>query len=256
MLAQKFITFLKAKDEDLIINDYSIVNEHDAVWETYSFDLPIDRCFGLSDIHVGAVEWLWHHGITYKATIFQSLNYRQTEGISYTDDEWIFKPMVAVDTVAYFPHELYHYLMGREGQTFDPKIMKASFDKRITVGKSMALFYESEYEKCSATVRQYLDAKLRDRLFVIYAFFLVKEYSRSGVSMIVEFDDFLKSKAPHAYDTLKPRSGGDNIVTIWRKAGHERTLGLLLRQIKFKVRLAFGREYRNLHMPEMLKRKS
>lgn len=255
----KFINFLKTKDDELIINDYSIVNENDVVWETYSFDLPINKNFGLTDIPAGAIEWLWHHGITYKAAIFQSLNYRQTEGISYTDDEWIFKPMVAVNTVAYFPFVMYHYLMGREGQTFDPKIMKASFDKRIIVGKSMALFYESEFNKCSVAAKYYMDAKLQDRLFVIYAFFLIKEFSKSSISMIVEFDDFLKTKAPHVYqllETFKTSLRGDNIITIWRKAGHKRTLGLLMRQMKFKLRLALGREYRNLHMPETLKRKS
>lgn len=253
-----FVTFLQQTDVDLIVNDYCIIDENDKVDETYTFDLPTDRVFRLSDFPKGMIEWLWHHGITYRTDLLHQLNYRQTEGISYTDDEWIFKPMSIVKDVLYYPHDMYHYLVGREGQTFDPKVMKSSFDKRIIVGKSMAEFYGIVRDSFSEDADFYLTEKLRARAFVIYNFYLTKQFSKEGNKLLKDFDLFMKDNASKVYEILgqsKNRLGGKNYICLWRDAGYKCTLYMYLRQIKFKMRIWLGKDYRNLHMPVVLMRK-
>ena len=53
----------------------------------------------------------------YRSEIIQNIGYIQTEGISYTDQEWIFYPMQHMNTFCYIDIILYNYLIGREGQT-------------------------------------------------------------------------------------------------------------------------------------------
>ena len=254
----RFVTFLQQTDVDLIVNDYCIVDENDKVDETYTFNLPTDRTFRLSDFPKGVIVWLWHHGITYRTELFRQLNYRQTVGISYTDDEWIFKPMLIVEKVVYFPHDMYHYLMGREGQTFDPKVMKSSFDKRIVVGKSMAEFYGKIKDSFSEDAEYYLTEKLRTRTSTIYEFYLIKQNSKEGNRLLKDFDMVMKANAPKVYQILgqsKNRFGGKNCVCAWRDAGFKNTLYMRLLQWRFQISLLLGKEFRNLHMPENYKRK-
>ena len=49
----------------------------------------------------------------------RDINYYQTEGISYTDQEWMFMPMTTVKTLYYSPIVVYRYLVGRAGQTVE-----------------------------------------------------------------------------------------------------------------------------------------
>lgn len=254
----QFLAYLCQVEADLIINDFCTIDENGAITETYTFDLSTSKTFTLRDIPPLMVEWLWHHGITYKTKILQSINYWQTEGISYTDDEWVFMPMIAVHTVLYFPHMMYHYLLGREGQTFDPNVMKSSFDKRVIVGKSMAKFYGKVQKELSDDVSSFMTEKLKKRISVIYNFYLTKHYTKAGNEILKEFDLFVKHHATNVYDLLgqsKDKLGGHNYIYVWREAGYRNTLYLWLRQVKFKIRLLLGMDYRNLHMPDSIRRK-
>ena len=254
----QFVDFLQHVDVDLVINDFCTVDEKDEVIDDYTFDLPIQKQFTLADIPSGMTEWLWHHGITYKMAIFQQFNYKQTEGISYTDDEWIFMPMALVRSASYFPQIIYHYLLGREGQTFDPKVMMSSFDKRIKVGMSMVKFFAGIWDSCEADSKQFMTEKLKRRVRVIYNFYLTKHYTKDGNELLRAFDQYIKEQSTPIYQLFvqdKDKFGQNNYICVWRESGYKNTLYMQLRQLKFKFRIWLGKEYRNLHMPSELKRK-
>lgn len=254
----KFIDYLAQNDVDLVFNEYCIVDVEDNIQEKFTFDLPTNRSFSLNEIPQGMEQWLWHQGITYKTKLLQSMAYKQTEGISYTDDEWTFEPMSNVKSIVYFPHIMYHYLLGREGQTFDPKVLQNSFDKRIIVGKSMVMFYASVINRCSNDARHYMDEKIIQRLSVIYNFYLIKHYTLDGKEKLMEMDQFIQNCSPEIYalfNRKKNRFGGDSYITAWRNANYKLILQIKIRQIKFKLHLLLGKEYRNLHMPDNLRKK-
>lgn len=254
----KYIQFLNSADVDLIINDYCIFNENNIIEETYTFNLPTSESFTLGEIPKRMMEWLWHHGIAYKREILLNMGYKQMEGISYTDDEWVFKPMMNVHSIIYFPYILYYYLLGREGQTFDPNVMKSSFDKRVIVGKSMIDFYGQIINSCSSDANYFLTEKLKARVSVIYNFYLTKEYSAAGNEILKEFDLFIKKHATTFYPRLEEERGKfglHNYIRSWREAGYKNTVLLRLRQMKFKLRIWLGKDYRHLHMPEEIKRR-
>ena len=47
------------------------------------------------------------HAVCYKTSCFDNLHYHQTEGISYTDQEWVLLPWVNVLSLIYIPLSLY-----------------------------------------------------------------------------------------------------------------------------------------------------
>lgn len=57
------------------------------------------------------------HAITYRLSMLINNDYKQTEGISYTDTEWAIYPMVYVKTVQFISANIYQYFLGRDGQT-------------------------------------------------------------------------------------------------------------------------------------------
>lgn len=57
------------------------------------------------------------HAITYSTRLIRKVGLHQQEGISYTDMEYCYFPLVEARTFRYVDVVLYQYLVGREGQT-------------------------------------------------------------------------------------------------------------------------------------------
>lgn len=244
----KFLSFLSVSDVDLIINDYSVVDEKGIITDNYSFPLPIRRVFSLGDLPEKTIEWLWHHGITYRTELFRYNSYIQTEGISYTDDEWVFKPMVDVQKVAYFPNYLYMYLRGRVGQTFDPKVLKKEFGKRFIVLRSMLKFYTEKKAGLSKDAERYLSIKLWGRLQPAYIFYLIKNSTKEGNTILKEFDNELKEISPSIYEDLSNVSSnkGWHYIREWRHSNYNRFAPMLIMmRIKFKCKMILKRDYQD-----------
>ena len=57
------------------------------------------------------------HSLTYKVELLRSINYRQEEGICYTDTEYVFYPLCYAKTMLYTNHCVYKYCVGRDEQS-------------------------------------------------------------------------------------------------------------------------------------------
>lgn len=254
-----FVSYLKDVDTDLIISDFKIVDGQGYEQGTYTFPLPTNNNFDLSELSEGTIRWLWHHGITYRTENVRKINYHQTEGISYTDDEWIFTPMSTVKTVCYFPHFLYLYLRGREGQTFDPKILKKTFGSRIIVAQKMISDYKQIQDKCSKEGLRYLKIKLFERIRPIYNFYLIKNSTKEGNQILADFDLNIKDDIPEVYMQLEGvhNKAGWQYIRNWHTSGYNKTtLMLQILRWKFKLKCLLNNSagIDTTTMPKQLKR--
>lgn len=258
LIFNSYINYLQIIDVDLIITDYCIVDPNGIVQESYTFPLPTKSAFSLKQLSKGTIMWLWHHGITYKKEILIQMDYHQTEGISYTDDEWIFKPMTQVHQISYYPHYLYSYLMGREGQTFDPKILNRDFDKRFVVLRSMLSYYSDVKSVISKDVENYLKYKLFDRLTPVYCYFLIQNSTKNGNCQLMEIDKnvrHLSLDLAILLDQMENKLGW-KYVQDWVNSGYNRFHPhLIILRIKHRFLCMLGLYKRNLHMKDELKRK-
>jgi len=80
------------------------------------YGLQTDRLFDVSCL-AGIENGLTHYATTYRTSLLRDNGYRQTTGISYTDIEWLFLPMMHVERISYCPALVYQYLYGRDGQS-------------------------------------------------------------------------------------------------------------------------------------------
>ena len=62
------------------------------------------------------------HSMTFRTSILQDVNLHLSEGICYTDNEFLIYPSQAAKAVIFLGHQLYNYDMTREGQSMDPAV--------------------------------------------------------------------------------------------------------------------------------------
>lgn len=149
---------------DMIITDFDIINANDEITNHVSFHLKKEKCLLFNDIWK-EISDIQMHAIIYRTELFKEINYHQTEGISYTDQEWCYYPMVKIQTVYYVNNVLYKYLLGREGQTMSENVLKKKISNLEIVANKM-LKHFSLLDKNKLSRERYL--LLRKRILVRY----------------------------------------------------------------------------------------
>lgn len=203
-----FLNHLSKLDVDLVINDMDKVNPQNGQEEIFVYSLTPYKITDMSalshDYHR-----MWMHAVTYKTDMLRQIGYRQTEGISYTDQEWIFLPFAAAQKVYYVPGVLYHYLVGREGQTVSFKSQEKNFWMLI---KGLCVMAEEWHQATNnngsinghTLNMDYLLSRLLVRSNNVYSFLLnYDSFLSSYQSQINEFETYLSKEMPWLYDKIE-----------------------------------------------------
>lgn len=215
-----YLIYLCKIDADMILTDYCQVDERDAITIKYKFNLPVGKPFPISLLCTPEIIYrLAHQDITYRKELLHEMVYKQTEGISYTDNEWVFKPLISVNQIVYFPHVLYYYLRGREGQTFDPNVLRKSYDQREKVMLSLVDYYSTISDSCRNDIKTFLKERLIKRLSGFYYFHCIISGSEENSKVLMRFDKHLSVVAKDVYEALAEVKikFGMRFILIWRK---------------------------------------
>lgn len=111
---------LSNTDVDLVLTDYNRVDAYGIIFENCEYQMDCDKKITASqlfDLWTRKKERVAMHSFTYSRKIFELFEYHQTEGISYTDTEWVLIPLHYVKTAIYYKLPIYRYLVGRDGQS-------------------------------------------------------------------------------------------------------------------------------------------
>ena len=187
-----FVSFLKTVNVDCVISDMIQVNDVDSVFSEWKYDLPRGETFTLSDLGDYTVKNMWMHCVCYNTENVRRIGYHQTEGISYTDQEWICLPMSAAKSLVYFPYVVYHYLVGREGQTVNPDVWEKNFWMEIQGVKVMMKSRIKLYPDCTSEGEEYIDARIRIRLETIYSVFFLVFVSMKNMCEMAKLDEEIR----------------------------------------------------------------
>lgn len=101
---------------DLYLTPFDVVDKLGRTLRRETYDLPSDRPIGLAEILSGTKE-ISMHACAWRLGLLREMGYRQSEGISYSDVEWILYPMLKAQVIRYLPQRVYLYLLGRAGQS-------------------------------------------------------------------------------------------------------------------------------------------
>lgn len=205
---EKFIRELicseqKNENVDAFFTDYNTIDQEGIVGNCITTELPVNKVIELNEYFANiCFSGIAHHKLTYRVTNLKKIGYRQAEGISYTDTEWFLLPFFNVKTVKYLPISVYKYLVGREGQSMDPKVLEKSITSFIKLGKELITKF-GLYKKLYGT--PIIDS-IGDRLFEyissIYKYYIMNTMSCEVMEQLLEFDEWLKENCNDYYKLL------------------------------------------------------
>jgi glycosyltransferase involved in cell wall biosynthesis len=121
----------------------------------------------------GYIRFFLMHAVAYRTQLLRDMNYKQTEGISYTDTEWVTYPVYFVQKIVFFDINLYQYNLAREGQTMNPAVLLKSVKQLDSVNDSLMAYYAENAAKTSLIRQTFLKQYHENRLRVLYKVFLL-----------------------------------------------------------------------------------
>ncbi len=216
-----FLQKLSDIDTDLVLTDNTIFGDNNISKKYYGFNLPVDKPLTFIDFcnNREFKENIHMHNVTYRRSLFDSFSYRQQEGISYTDTQWILTPMAHVRTAYYMKLPLYKYLVGREGQTVAPEQMMRCANHNIFLVNALLTDY-TKADKSIPAIEGYMDFRLTRQVKYLYRIYLA-EFAGMELDDIAVFDKRLKEEQPALYEEVGQRTMGPFIrikyVRYWRR---------------------------------------
>lgn len=208
---------------DMVITQFSTVSGESDPGRRTTFPIAFDTVFSFQE-YVG-LDYFAHHAVTYRTDLLRDIQYRQTEGISYTDTEWVMYPQLYVDKCVYWDLDLYRYLLGRQGQTMDPVVRRKSCSNMMVILRRMIQTICSfpDGSNCGGGLLR-LNSYVLHEMEGLYKTILVKTPAEEFDPVpLEEFDGYLFRTRPEMYASV-----GNNMVlkvipihyvTYWRKHG-------------------------------------
>lgn len=170
---EKLVVALCIYDADVIYSDFSILYDTQTDLKKSSNIELSDKILKLDTFSIPA-NLASMHAMAYRTELLKNIGYTQTEGISYTDQEWIFFPIFYVKTMIYLPYNVYQYVVGRVGQTMMPEIILQRYPHTLKSTLRMMEYYRQfDKSKLSPNVRSYLLHRIEVRCAHLYRLFIV-----------------------------------------------------------------------------------
>lgn len=194
----RFVRALREIDSDVVITKFNRVDEEGIVMDCgLEFDVEYGRQFDVKSLEHVFSHFISMHTIAYKSDIFKRFEYRQLEGISYSDTQWSIIPMAYCNTVVFLDLFLYKYLVGREGQTVSAASVRKNWSHSFKILKSLLEHYVTEKDLPNRDVIGVVISNMHYRPYI--------ENSCGGneeLAGLREYDEFLRDKCPEMYRSV------------------------------------------------------
>ncbi|MBD5423446.1 MAG: glycosyltransferase [Mycoplasma sp.] len=176
-------------DVDVIVTDYifdkviknkQIVYKWDKYFEPYKIIKMSEAKYPNSIITM--------HSLIYRTELLRSINYKQVEGIYYSDSQYSVVPFSQAKLLYYINIPLYRYYIGRNDQSINIKTMVKNREHQKKV---MEVIFHELFNITTNSTRQKK-----------YAWRVAKNMFEWQM-MIVSYDTSIKNRGKHIYDSLQ-----------------------------------------------------
>jgi len=215
----QFIKQIQDIDVDMIVSDYAGWNISKNHIDYFKYNLPYPNTFTVNELEFTTEVPLMMHAAAYRTSMLREMNYKQSEGISYTDQEWIFMPVTQVKSIWYFPYTLYIYRMGRAGQTVDINVWIHHANEEIFGLKKMTQFYKDIKDKSNDAILKFLDYRLKFRTNAIYNHIFIRSFNAVDDTLVKDLEQYIQTNLPAEYMQLEKeiRYHGINVIGLYRR---------------------------------------
>lgn len=191
----EFVAFLQSvQGVDMVVTPFTEVDkrsEHRVGYNLYGRKVyEYGKVYDAERVFTdGAIRFFMMHGVCYRTELLRKMNYRQSEGISYTDQEWVFYPLFNVKTISFADIPLYRYNLAREGQTMDESVMMRSLSQLVVVTECMAQYFIASSRRVRSGARaNFLRNVVADRIRIVFRKYLLVmddvEFAKSDFEMV------------------------------------------------------------------------
>ena len=190
------------EDIDVIFSGYLVVNEQDGVISSYLRGFMPCGYLNWSNVAHSLIDehHLAMHEVTYRLSLLRDMNYLQTEGISYTDQEWVFYPMTNAKSFYLIDAYVYKYLVGRAGQTMDLKVFQKGVGANIIIANRMLPYYKMcQNKNKNSEANYYLKNNLLWILNLIYSICLLSNKNGIELDQLIAMDLKIQKDFPELY---------------------------------------------------------
>ena len=218
-----FVEFLAGLAEprpDMVFSDYSVVDASGRVTGTEKIPFAPGRTIDPAEIL--AAPPVMMHGVAYRTQMLREIGYRQLEGVSYTDLEWSFLPIVGVRCAVRFPRVVYRYLLGREGQTMAGEALARSWWMRGEVALHMAGRFGEMSPHAQPAHKPALARRLAELVADVYRGCLFGDRRRARSFDLAAFDLRLAETAPECHAAVAEVAYSRRIPYRFVKAWRDR----------------------------------
>lgn len=221
---EKLLEKLPESDVDLVLTSYKIVDNNGNNLAVVGQSIVAGEVFDFNSNPAPAVTSYAMYMVTWRTSFLRRINYVQTEGINYTDVEWRCVPMYEVSKSVYYPFCIYHYLLGRVGQSSEDAAMNKNVWQFETCVKSL-IRNRSRYNISESILAN----KENEHAILLYALNIYKiilvrkKATKEDLSRLKAFDDFLNKSCHEVW-----KKAGEHVakkwlpikyVAYWRKTG-------------------------------------
>ena len=168
---EEFVKILSEINVDLVITNFLLVDENGSIIkETKGEFLTKGNILGQEEfVEIVKDKMAQMHAFTFNSNVFKGIDYQQSEGISYTDSEWIFYPLINCQSFIYIDLILYKYLLGRNGQTMELKTYLQRLDQMIYIIDKFVDFYKDKQTNNKIANKEYYEEILFNFLKSLYS---------------------------------------------------------------------------------------
>lgn len=224
----QFIDALTKTDADMVLTHHYFTydwNKRKIIRQPRSKKIDYGKTYDAKDFdfeELGCAHTLLlMHSITYKMETLRKVGLRHQEGMSYTDTEFVYYPLVAVKRVLPLDLYLYAYTRGRDGQTVS-QIAKGADAYFKIIRRALDDFIKCPQNKTDLALRKKQLTILRSRVvaYVHIQLCLTKRNGEYDKRMRAMYED-ITTHTPEMLSVLRKEKFKHMVhyFKVWEKRG-------------------------------------
>lgn len=207
---------------DVVFTNWCLNDTYNKVKKSSEkFQNPYDYKLNIDDLTIKETPLSFYsffslYAITYRTKFLHDIKYKQTEGICYTDVEYIYYPLIKASTAIFLNYNVYQYFIGREEQSVNPINIKKNIRHHYKIYQRMIKEYETITSPVKKNIQKTAFIKIASSLYYSYLFSnSPKECEDINLKSL---DLALRDKSAEIYDSIASlKYHGLPYITLWRR---------------------------------------
>ena len=170
----------------------------------YRNTLPRGSVFAWKDTgHFRKGHYMLMHSVIYRTELLRECGLNLPKHTFYVDELYVYLPLAKVERMYYLDADLYHYYIGREGQSVQEEVMIRRIDQALLVNRLLVSRADPFEEKETKKRRYMLD--FLEIVTTVSSVLLIKSGTEENQRKKEELWGFIEKENPRVYRALRRR---------------------------------------------------